>query len=243
MRYQNKAWGQGLEYGDAVGGYITGDRPEPITKSANVVSDGDELVGTACVYGVPHYGKNRQREVFVPGCFARSLASQQAIRLLLDHDESKLIATRADALRLESDDVRLTMRCQVPANSAGMAMKAAVKDGGRLECSVGYNVVESYDRLIEGESVKFITDARLLEISLVRNGAVPGTSASIRSPSDDSLIKALDQLSDVLDARSRAFRLLLDSLEIRSTSPRSDRLGPGAHALRARRAHFERRDA
>ncbi|GAA2821536.1 HK97 family phage prohead protease [Aminobacter aminovorans] len=211
MRLERRSASDGIEY--SATGFIerpAAARPAPFTKS--VVADGDELVGTACVYGVPHYGKNRQREVFVPGCFARSLASQQAIRLLLDHDESKLIATRADSLRIESDDLRLTIRCKVAGTSAGAVMKAAVNEGGRMECSVGYNVVESYERLIESESVKFITDARLLEISLVRKGAVPGTSASIRYASDSSLLKAFQGLEDALDARSRAFRQLLDSL-------------------------------
>jgi HK97 family phage prohead protease len=203
------------------GGFI--DRPQsreqsrPLLHSKeagnrNAVLQGDELRGVGCVYGVVHSGKGGRKEAFVPGCFARSLASNQAIRLLLEHDESKLLATRADSLKVMSDDQSLSISCQIPDTAAGRQLKEAVNDDGLVECSVGYLIEEKFDRTIAGETVTFITDARLLEISLVRKGAVPGTKASIRSSADDSLTKTLQQLSDVLDAKYRTMRQIADML-------------------------------
>ncbi|RWC17048.1 MAG: HK97 family phage prohead protease [Mesorhizobium sp.] len=211
MTYEKASARGQMEYGG--GGYIEppAARPTPSVKTGSV-SEGDEIFGIGCRYGVIHRSIKGRTECFVQGCFARTLASQQAVRLLLDHDESKLIATSADDLVIESDDRELRIRCPVRDTSAGRMIKSAVKHDGRVEMSVGYHIVESFERDVEGKTITFITDAMLLEISAVIVGAVPGTSASIRSSSDDPLIKSLNLLGDAMAEKNRALRLLLDSL-------------------------------
>lgn len=218
MSYENKAGRLDLEYGAPVAGGITmvGGRPTeikrlPKSEPASVTA-GDELVGIATRYGIPHRGKNGRLEIFVQGCFARTLASKSAVRLLYGHDEVALVATRADALEIEGDDRDLRIRCAVPDSPYGRKLRQAVTSGEAAECSVGYLIHHGFEREVSGEKAFFITDAELLEVSVVGKGAVPGTHAEIRSNGDDQLITSLQQLNDVLDKKARALRLLLDSL-------------------------------
>lgn len=215
MRYENKISRMGFEFGGAGGGLIesVGRQPAPSMKSGETVSNGDVVVGVAATYGTLHRGTKGDWEAFVPGCFGRTLATKQAVRLLIGHDETKLIATRADALSIESDDQKLSFRCEIPDGPMGRALKSAMLAEKFAECSVGYQLVESYVREIGGRQVKLITDAQLLEISIVASGAVPGTNAEYRQAEDrGSLLGSLQQLADVLEEKNRAMRLLLGSL-------------------------------
>ncbi|MGO7331749.1 HK97 family phage prohead protease [Rhizobium leguminosarum] len=211
MTYRSNS---GLEFGAPVVGGIKvhGAIERELKFKPDTQIAGDTLVGIACRFGVLH--KNRDDyELFQQGCFARSLAGKQAVRLLIDHDESKLVTTSADALKIESDDKEVRISCAVPDSPLGRLLSKAVKSDGRIEMSVGFSAIcDRRVTLNDGKSVRVITDADLYEISVVTCGAVPGTKAEIRSKSEDSLMKSLQRLEDIYIERARQRRLIADRL-------------------------------
>jgi phage head maturation protease len=78
-------------------------------RSAPQKLSGKYLQGYATRFGLPHI-HDGQIEMFTAGAFARALSSKAAVRFLIDHDESKLIATAADRLELLGCEAGLAFR-------------------------------------------------------------------------------------------------------------------------------------
>lgn len=201
----------GIEYGAPVGGISTvGGRLPEFTKAApEPFTDGQTIEGVACTYLTLHAHKGGY-EMFDRNCFARSLTSDRAVRLILDHQESKLVATTADDLELWTTADELKFRYRVRDTEMGRKAAQMVGDGTLPEMSVGYRILVSDVIDADGEPVKVIKDAELMEISIVTRGAVKGTSAWLFEPgaagvlaSYDRMNKNLDDLQLVFEAKRR----------------------------------------
>jgi HK97 family phage prohead protease len=118
-----------------------------------------------------HRGKDGL-DVFMRGCFARSLMSDRAIRFLVQHDEAECLATTADRLELHSNNDGLAFRLKVPLSMAGRQVIAEVSSDYRCGMSVGFHAMNAEVKRIGDCDVRCIYDAELFEISLVRAGAV-----------------------------------------------------------------------
>jgi len=158
------------------------------TKSAHkAASDRSHIVGYATRWLKPHaHPKTGDIEVFLAGCFARSLTGHKAIRFLCGHREANLVATSADDLELATDDEGLAFRLRIPHTEMGSEVRNLVRYGQADQMSVGYTVEVDHWKTIDGTRVRIIADASLNEISLVECGAVPGTFAAF----DDGQHKA-----------------------------------------------------
>lgn len=142
------------------------------------------LCGVATRFNKVHRHKGRL-EVFSPGCFAKALVDQSTIRFLIGHDEGKCIATtNGGGLKLASDDVSLTFALEAPRTELADILLREVKSGARVNMSVGYDSVEYVDRTYDGETVRFVTAARLSEISAVTTGAVKGAYVELANAND-----------------------------------------------------------
>lgn len=169
----------GLEYSS--GGFITsiGVGGHQAPPSEHKFLNRTEIRGYATVYSKLHVFEGKL-DYFLPGCFARSLTGIRAIRFLVQHDESKLIATSADRLELHSDDKGLAFRCDVTGDTESIEMI-----GDRRGMSVKYRIHVDELTEIDGYKIRLIKDAELYEISIGHNpivceafGVIGGGTAS-----------------------------------------------------------------
>ncbi|QOZ52944.1 HK97 family phage prohead protease [Bradyrhizobium sp. CCBAU 53338] len=172
--------------------------------------------GWATRYAKPHIHKSRI-EVMMVGCFATTLAKQQAVRFLIDHDEGQLVATSDDNLMLRSDEVGLAFILTVPATDAGEKALRAVESGRMAAMSVGYETVETEAKQLAGEQCYLVRSARLNEISLVSRGAVSQAYAKVIARPDFSLV-----LEDAAGADRAAEKSKHEALRARASAAASD---------------------
>jgi HK97 family phage prohead protease len=149
----------------------------------------DVIIGYATRFNKAHEYKGHV-DVFAVGCFARTLCSGRAVRLLMHHDESKLVATTANALELHSDDKGLAFKCRLPSTVNGTMAKMMVRRLGRAGMSVGYEIRDAETKVIEGCSVRILYDCDLVDISLVERGAVPQAFAVLKGDDGQALPKS-----------------------------------------------------
>lgn len=130
--------------------------------------------GLAVTYGVDHeHPKTRVTERFAPGCFAT--ADGTGVPVFLEHDYDCPMSLSAANLSLFDGPDGLAFRFNPPRTTQGAAAVGMVRSRNRPCVSVGYVVTK--DRA-EG-NVRVITEARLVEMSLCKLGAVPGTFATV----------------------------------------------------------------
>jgi HK97 family phage prohead protease len=177
--------------------------PESVGFQVKVAAAG-EIRGYATLWNKPHV-YNGGFDVFRPGCFARSLIGQKAIRLLIDHDESNLLATSADGLELLGDDTGLAFRCDMSRVDA----RSRDRIGSRRAMSVGYFPLAVEEKRVAGETVRFIEDANLTEISLCTAGAVKEAFAIFTSSSLSEPLREVCERKALL--REGAFDKLMDA--------------------------------
>jgi HK97 family phage prohead protease len=196
-----------MEYG-AGGGYITHvDRKQisdvPSRKTAGnsrKVAEGD-----ACIYNKPHLHRGRI-EVFDPGCFALTLASDHKVRFYIDHDYSNPpLGDSGNELELINTKVGLSFRLRTsPENLMRLQ--------GRTGMSVGYLEREVEVRQIEGENVRFIKRAALFEISACHKGAIKETHLIERSEDDVGSLRRDVEFKFPNDSAYVALRRALERL-------------------------------
>lgn len=141
--------------------------PEPIGK----------IEGRAAVYGeiaiLPGF-----QERFSPGCFFGSLRAGADIVAFADHDIGKLLArTRNKSLRLKDTDAALEFSLDLPATSSARDILALAQAGSLGGVSVGF-ITRREEQ--DGDGVRVIRDAELLEISLI--SAWPAYSQTVAVP-------------------------------------------------------------
>jgi HK97 family phage prohead protease len=165
-------------------------RAAPITE---VSEDGRTITVRAVVYGVV----DDYNTVFMPGCFARSLAERMPV-FAWSHDWSEPIG-RAIAFDDQPDALYLTLRASDP-DAVPRARQAIVQfaEGVLSDVSVGFSNSD-WRKPTDAERAAMpgvdavLEDGDLDEVSAVLRGAVPGAQmVSIRSAQVDSeLVVAL----------------------------------------------------
>ena len=109
------------------------------------------------------------------GAFDNSLRTN--ISLLVGHDSRDLLAnTKSGLLQLNSDAHGLAFEVTLPDTQRAKDIRALVDANVLSEMSFGFNVIaDSWSG-----STRTLTQVRLLEVSIVENGAYPQTSAEAR---------------------------------------------------------------
>jgi HK97 family phage prohead protease len=112
-------------------------------------------------------------DVFVPGCFAKSLnENKERILHLLQHDAQRPIGRPSV---LKEDDLGLYFETAIPKTRFGDDVLQLYKDGVYKEHSVGFEMLNNIPLKHKGETVNGITEARLWEGSTVTWGANENT--------------------------------------------------------------------
>jgi len=121
-------------------------------------------------------------ETILPGTWDRTLSERShKIQLLASHDGLPYASTKAKNLRLGTDAHGLAWEARLSADSPrGQDLGVGIRDGYIDEMSVGMRVPKSGDSWNEDMTERQISEASLLEISVVARGANPNTEAAMR---------------------------------------------------------------
>lgn len=136
------------------------------------------------------------------GAFKRALGRADNVNLLLNHDESRVLAsTRAKTLELNEDNIGLHARAVI--NDAEVAQKA--RNGDLVGWSFGFNDVKDgveNKRDENGFPLRDVKDLDLQEVSILDRTKTPaydGTLVAVRS--EESSIFFGDTFSDEIHLR------------------------------------------
>lgn len=124
-------------------------------------------------------------ERFLPGAFTKSLEGGRDVLALVGHDLSKVIGRRSnDTLRLTEDDTGLRVEIDIDdATSYGRDILAQVKRRDVTQMSVGFRTVTDNWSIEDGDELREIIEAELVEVSTASLPAYTGTTVNQRSES------------------------------------------------------------
>lgn len=143
-------------------------------------AEGRRLAGYAAVYDSESRDLGGFTERIAPGAFAEVLAGDPDVHLLVNHDESRILArTRAGTLRLREDERGLAFDADLPNSPLGQDVREAVRrgdlDGASFRFTVG---AESW----EGERRTIRTVAELIDVTVATRGAYSAAGVELRTP-------------------------------------------------------------
>ena len=164
--------------------------------------DGMSFAGYAAVFNSPSQPLPFT-EVIAPGAFKRTLTRRNNIRMLLNHDTSRVLGTtRSGTLRLQEDSKGLHVEADLPDTTYGRDLSIVMQRGDVDAMSFGFSVPPKGDRWSDDGAQRTLTEIRLHEVSVVTFPAYEATTASVR---DYSLLAArydadVDAIADAISA-------------------------------------------
>jgi HK97 family phage prohead protease len=170
--YERAAHNRGYELGGSTG-FITSvdDRhvaPVP-SKSSDTrrLLQGYAITFNRCIFHDGNY------LIVRPGAFDEHLANKKkVVKLILEHDDFKEIASTDDALELYSDEVGLAFRCRLPNTRFGNEAHALASERIYTGMSARFTYKKEDFKSIAGEDVIVIGNSTISEISLLKKGAI-----------------------------------------------------------------------
>lgn len=182
---------------------------ERITMQAEIramdTTDGSlRIGGYAATFNKEATGLNF-REVIAPGAFKRTLATDNPVFLLINHDMEALplASTRSGTLTLSEDEIGLRMDAELdPANPRAQELASALRRGDVDKMSFAFTVAKDGDTRSEG--LRTLTDLDLYEVSVVTLPAYDSTTVGMRSEQDENL-----------ELRKKKLELALKQLRLR----------------------------
>jgi HK97 family phage prohead protease len=191
--------------------------------------DGTTFVGLAAAFNSPSEPLPFIERI-APGAFARSLKSRNEIKLFVNHDTSRVLASkRAGTLRLWESDRGLEVEAALPDTTDGRDMAVLLKRGDIDSMSFGFSVPSGGDVWSDDGNERELREVRLHEVSIVTGWpAYTATSAAVRS---------LDGLVDATGIDAEKLNDALSALEAGDTLPDdlADILDSAVAKLRAER--------
>lgn len=168
--------------------------------------------GYASVFENPYDIAGVFTETVKRGAFARTLDQRDwRIHLLVNHDESSipLASVESGTMRLWEDGHGLRVEAALdPASPHAQSVISAVRRGDLAEMSFAFSVVR--DRWSEDMTQRDLLEVKLYEVSVVRNGANPATTAELAPalPADAGLAEPSLNAEHVIDELELRLRLL-----------------------------------
>lgn len=149
------------------------------------------LEGYACVTEQAYTMRDwlgSYEEVVRAGAFAKTLADQDDVRLLLNHEGLPLARTKSGTLQLDEDDTGLHTVAHLDAGSSLVNdVRSAMARGDLDQMSFAFEVIRQ--QWSPDWQQRDILEVRLYDVAVVTYPANPATSASVRGYDD---IDALD---------------------------------------------------
>lgn len=191
--------------------------------------NGMQFSGYAAVFNSPSQPLPFTERI-APGAFSRSLRSRNEIKMFVNHDTSRVLASkRAGTLRLVEDQHGLRVDADLPDTTDGRDMAVLLKRGDVDSMSFGFSVPKGGDSWSDDGQNRELREVRLHEVSLVTAWpAYQATTASVRSL--DGLVDATgleaEKLSEAITALESGETLndeLAGILDAAVTKLRADR--------------------
>lgn len=142
--------------------------------------DGMTFVGYAAKFNSRSENLGGFVETIQPGAFRKSLRSRNDVKLLVNHDAGRVLASsRAGTLRLKEDAVGLRVEADLPNTTDGRDMAELLRRGDLSSMSFGFSVIK--DSWSSDGTERSLESVRLFETSIVAFPAYQATEASVRS--------------------------------------------------------------
>jgi len=185
--------------------------------------DGMTFVGYAAKFNSWSEDLGGFREQIEPGAFKRSLRARGDVKLLINHDTGRVLAsTRAGTMRLSEDEVGLRVEASLPNNTEGRDMAESLRRGDYSKMSFGFSVMkDSWNSDMTERSLKSV---KFFEASIVAFPAYSETEAMVRSLDKvaaraqvdadelaDAVLK-LEEGADLSEQESELIKTVVDSL-------------------------------
>jgi uncharacterized protein len=150
--------------------------------------DGMSFTGYAAVFDSPSEPLPFIERI-KPGAFARSLKSRNEIKLFVNHDMGRVLASRrAGTMQLTEDDRGLRVEAALPDTTDGRDLSVLMQRGDVNSMSFGFSVPKGGDRWSADGQSRELLSVRLHETSIVTG--FPAYSASA------AFVRSLDALSE-----------------------------------------------
>lgn len=161
-------------------------------------ADGMTFTGYAAKFNSPSEDLGGFIETIEPGAFKRSLRSRNDVKLLVNHDSGRVLAsTRSGTMRLYEDEVGLRVEADLPNTSDGRDMAELLRRGDLSKMSFGFSVQkDSWNTEMTQRTLKSV---RLFETSIVAFPAYAATEAMVRSL-DKAAARAQVDADELADA-------------------------------------------
>lgn len=167
--------------------------------------DGMSFTGYAAIFNSPSQPLPFI-ETIAPGAFKRTLSARNNVRMLLNHDTSRVLATeKARTLRLAEDSKGLHVEADLPDTTYGRDLSISMQRGDVDSMSFGFSVPRNGDRWSDDGNQRTLVEVRLHEVSVVTFPAYEATTASVRDYSalalraeadEDEIAAAMEALVD-----------------------------------------------
>lgn len=185
--------------------------------------DGMTFVGYAAKFNSWSEDLGGFREKIEPGAFRRALRSRNDVKLLVNHDSGRVLAsTRAGTMKMYEDEVGLRVEASLPNTSDGRDMAELLRRGDLNKMSFGFSVMkDSWNQEMTERTLKSV---RLFEASIVAFPAYAETEALVRSLDKaaaraqvdadelaDAVLK-LEEGADLTESESELIKQVVNSL-------------------------------
>lgn len=152
-----------------------------------------------------------------PAAFAKTLAEQADVRLLLNHEGAPFARTKSGTLELAEDEVGLRYEAVLePSDPEVQALVPKLRRGDLAESSMAFQAMQQ--RWNADYTERDIIEARLFDVSIVTFPASPTTSAGLR------FADAIDVLNRGGDELARELRSAGDTVTREQLEEARDRL-------------------
>ena len=160
--------------------------------------DGMTFVGYAAKFNSPSEDLGGFVETIEPGAFRRSLRSRNDVKLLVNHDTGRVLAsTRSGTMKLYEDEIGLRVEASLPNTTDGRDMAELLRRGDLNKMSFGFSVIkDSWNNEMTERTLKSV---RLFETSIVAFPAYAATEAMVRSL-DKAATRAQVDADELADA-------------------------------------------
>lgn len=142
--------------------------------------DGMTFVGYAARFNSPSEDLGGFIETIEPGAFRKTLRNRSDVKLLVNHDSGRVLAsTRSGTMKLYEDERGLKVEASLPNTTDGRDMAELLRRGDLGKMSFGFSVIkDSWNNEMTQRTLKSV---RLFEVSIVSFPAYQETEAMVRS--------------------------------------------------------------
>ncbi len=141
-----------------------------------------KIAGHAAKFDVLSEDLGGFRERIAPGAFAKSIQSSD-IRALFNHDANIVLGrNKAGTLRLSEDSAGLAYEVDAPDTQLVRDMVLSpIARGDVNQCSFGFYTINDKWTKVDGEWIRTLLEAELLDVSPVTYPAYPQTEVAVRA--------------------------------------------------------------